>query len=112
MKLTGFNSIDFTIKEVGVRLKGVRIRKGLTREELANNATVSLSTISRIENGDGCSLENLCRVMQALGILGNFQNLVKEYEPTFEELCEGKDLPKRVRKKSKSKEEWKWGDDE
>lgn len=39
-------------KDLGKRVKELRIRKGLSQEELAENSGLSLRTIQRIENGE------------------------------------------------------------
>ncbi len=39
------------LKEFGQHLKKLRVEKGLSQEELANNSDVSLPQITRIERG-------------------------------------------------------------
>ena len=57
-------------KFLAKRVKELRKRKGLTQEELAENAGVSLRTIQRIENGETEPTgETLKRISNALNIV-------------------------------------------
>jgi transcriptional regulator with XRE-family HTH domain len=38
--------------DLGIKIKGLRTRKGFSQEELAGNAGLSLRTIQRIENNE------------------------------------------------------------
>ena len=41
----------YDIKESGARIKGLRLKKGVTQEQMANDLGVTVETISRIERG-------------------------------------------------------------
>ena len=41
----------YDIKESGARIKELRLKKGVTQEQLANDLGVTVETISRIERG-------------------------------------------------------------
>ena len=55
------------MNEIGIKIKEVRKRKGLSQEELADLAKVNLRTIQRIENNDneprGKTLHLICEVL-------------------------------------------------
>lgn len=57
------------MKEVGIKIREIRNKKGLSQEELAESAKVNLRTIQRIENNEseprGKTLNLIC---EALGI--------------------------------------------
>lgn len=38
-------------KEIGTRVRGLRIKRGITQQKLADELGVTLSTIGRIESG-------------------------------------------------------------
>lgn len=41
----------YDIKESGARIKELRLKKGVTQEQMANDLGVTVETISRIERG-------------------------------------------------------------
>lgn len=41
----------YNIKESGARIKELRLKKGVTQEQMANHLGVTVETISRIERG-------------------------------------------------------------
>ena len=55
------------MKNIGKKIKELRIKKGLSQEELAENATVNLRTIQRIENDEnnpsGKTLRLICKAL-------------------------------------------------
>lgn len=55
------------MKEIGGKIKEIRITKGFTQEELAENASVNLRTIQRIENNEnnpsGKTLRLICEAL-------------------------------------------------
>ena len=48
-------------KSLGKRLKQQRLYQNLTQVELAQKAGIGLSTVSRIESGEGGTLDNVIR---------------------------------------------------
>ena len=59
MKIYGDENNDFILKELGQRIKNVRISRSITQKELAIDAGVSYNTVIRFENGEGANLENV-----------------------------------------------------
>lgn len=113
MKIAGDENNEFILRELGQRIKEIRIRRSMTQKELARNAGVSFSTVVRIENGEGVNIENLMKIMRILELLKNFNILIPEQLPTPEELFKDKPKRQRVSKtKGASRQEWKWGDEE
>ena len=110
MKLHGTESDAFILKELGSRIRDVRVGRNMTREELSVHAGVSLSSIVRIENGTGVNLDVLLKTLRSLGCIQNFDLLVPEQEQTPQDIFEGKPKRKRAYKKKKESE-WKWGDE-
>ena len=60
-------SIDF--ESIGVRIKGIRSRKKITQDQLAEMIGSDRTVIARIENGNqGCSIDYLVKIANALEI--------------------------------------------
>ena len=102
MKLTARSSNEEFLRELGKRIRGVRIDMDMTQSEAAKKAGVTAKTISRIENGEDLAFSTLLNVLRALGLAQNIDALIPEKEK------------KRVRKKADQKDssrQWKWGDE-
>ncbi len=57
------------------RLRTARLSQGFSQATLAEMAGVSTSTIKFIESQEQCTLENFVRVVSALGLVGEMQDL-------------------------------------
>lgn len=72
--------------------------RGLTQAQLADRSGVSRDTLVRLEGGDGgVSLENLLRIVRALGILDGLSKALDPYETDVGRLRSDEQLPRRVR---------------
>ena len=80
------------LREVGARLKELRLQQNRRVMDLAADAGVSPRTIDRLEAGRNIGTENLVRVMRALGRLQAFDALVPvpEVSPYDVERLRGK----------------------
>lgn len=100
------------IKELGQKIKTYRIMSELSQQDLEDKSGVSKRSISRLEQGESVQLDNLFKIIIALGLGDNIELLVPDQtkRPSYYlEKTESK--PKRVRKKTQ-KNEFKWGDEE
>jgi transcriptional regulator with XRE-family HTH domain len=70
------------IKELGNRLKELRLRKGIQQAELAKMSGVSLYTISKIEQGKATNITMIVSVLRALGVVENLELLVPKGLPS------------------------------
>jgi transcriptional regulator with XRE-family HTH domain len=61
--------------QVGQRLRGFRLAKGWTQQELAERSGVALSTLKLLESKGHGSFQRLVRVAVALGIDGELRDL-------------------------------------
>lgn len=61
MRITGFESNEAILLELGQRIKDTRISMNYTQDELAQLAGVSAITLSRLERGKSVSMENMIR---------------------------------------------------
>ena len=100
------------IKELGQKIKSYRILNDMSQQDLEDKSGVSKRSISRLEQGESVQVDNLFKIIIALGLGDNIDLLVPEQtkRPSYY-LKKSEDRPKRVRKKS-VKKEFKWGDEE
>lgn len=100
------------IKELGQKIKTYRIMREMSQQDLEDKSGVSKRSISRLEQGESVQVDNLFKILLALGLGDNIELLVPDQtkRPSYYlEKVENK--PKRVRKKNK-KNNFKWGDEE
>lgn len=64
------------LREVGARLKALRLQQNLRVSDLAADSGVSPRTINRLEAGHSVGTDNLVRVMRALGRLQAFEAFI------------------------------------
>ncbi len=64
------------LEELGLRLAHARLDHNLTQEDLATAAAVSKRTVERLETGRSVQLSNLVRVLGALDLTRNLDQLV------------------------------------
>lgn len=86
------------LRDVADDIATWRKLRGLTQAQLADRSGVSRDTVSRLEGGDGgISLENLLRVLRALGILDSLPKALDPYRSDLGRLRSDEQLPLRVR---------------
>ena len=111
------HNIDYTVaspeaieSELGQKLERLRLSKNINQTILAKEAGVSRRTITRVENGEGISLDTLIRVMRALGVIDGLATLLPD--PTtrpVERIKLGGHERKRARtKKTSDADAWTW----
>jgi len=83
---------------IGTDLATWRKLRGLTAAEVADRAGVSVSTLARLERGQGASLENTLEVARALGVLEALAGAVDPYETDLGRARADQLLPQRVRR--------------
>lgn len=66
------------LAEIGTRLKGKRLRKNLSQQELAERAGLSRNTISDMESGGSTTFHNFIRTLRALDALDELEHLLPE----------------------------------
>lgn len=100
------------IRELGQKIKTYRIMKEMSQQDLEDESGVSKRSISRLEQGESVQVDNLFKIIIALGLGENIELLVPDQtkRPSYY-LDRRENKPKRVRKKTQ-KNEFKWGDEE
>ena len=114
MRISGEENNTFLLREIGERIRDIRIAVPLTQKEMAEKAGVSPRTVERIENGENVKIENLLNILRTFGLLENLNTLIPEQEvPPSVLLDRGKKRVRAVsRKMGNAKDsEWKWGDE-
>ena len=80
-----FRNPDALIQAIGQRLRRQRLAMGLTQEELAERAGVSLSTLKLMEQQGKGSLQRLAKVAVVLGLDADLRSLFSA-QRSFESL--------------------------
>jgi transcriptional regulator with XRE-family HTH domain len=98
--------------DLGRRLEEIRLGKNINQTQLAEEAGVSRRTITRLENGEGVSLDTLIRVVQALGLADRLATLLPDpsVRPIDRVRLKGRER-KRARPTAKNvSREWSWAE--
>ncbi|MBP9993221.1 MAG: helix-turn-helix transcriptional regulator [Bacteroidales bacterium] len=93
------------VKRISDRLKGVRLKQNISRQDLADSTGVSVSSIVRMEEGEIKSFDSFLRVLRTLGKMDILLPLVEEEELSPNEYFNAVQAAKnKIRKRaSKSK---------
>ena len=78
MVISGNETNEQVLEELGKRIRQVRLAMDLTQGELAEKADVSLVTVSSIERGNSITCNNLFKIVRAMGMLSNLNVLIPE----------------------------------
>ena len=103
------------LQEIGERISEHRLQMNLTQRDLAAQAGVSLSTLVRLEDGNGVNMVNLVRILRVLGLLENLEIVLPRPAASPVALLERKGKKRLrasgTRKQSGPPENWVWGDE-
>lgn len=106
------SNINFNIQttamilaHLGESVRGYRLNANLSQEELAAKSGLSLSTLKRLESGQGCSLDGFIDVMRSLSRLSDFEFVLPEVKLKPTELLALRKSQKPVRQRASSKKE-------
>ena len=83
------------LRELGARMKTLRLRQNLRVKDLAARAGVGARTIDRVEAGHSVGTETLVRVMRGLGQLQAFDALIPLLEPSPYEIEQLRGKPRQ-----------------
>jgi len=64
------------LREIGIRVKKIRLQHNLTQKELSEETGLSVSTISLVEQGKSSTVDTLIRILMRL-------NRIKDFETVF-----------------------------
>lgn len=115
MKITSAQPTKSILGELGGRLRQQRIMLALTQVDLAETSGVPLRTIERLEAGDSVALEKFVKVLRALRLTWNLDQLVPPTGPTPMQQLGSRHVGERKRASKKAarmvaKGAWTWAD--
>lgn len=84
-------------RDLGAHLRRWRKLQQLSTAQVADRAGVSRQVISRMENGEGTTLENFLRTARALGVLDGIVTAIDPMSDEVGRLRADEHLPQRVR---------------
>jgi transcriptional regulator with XRE-family HTH domain len=82
MRIGSLLTDDAVLAELGERIARTRLERNQTQRELADTAAVGVSTLRRLEGGEGATLSNLIRILRALDLMDALDRLVPEPAPS------------------------------
>lgn len=104
-------SSEAIIKALCKQLDEIRLSRNLSQVDLATEAGVSRSTITRMADGKATSLDSFVRVMMALGLTDHLEAMLPDpgVRPVERVRLAGAERQRASRKKTESAD-WQWGD--
>ena len=115
MTHSDFNTLSSTAiaETLCKRLEEIRLSKNISQAELAKQAGVSRSTLTRIAEGRSISLDSFIRVVKALGLTDHLAALLPDPTVRPVELVrhEGQHR-RRASGKRRRPQPWSWGDED
>lgn len=101
--------------ELGHRAQQQRVGLNLTQKQLAQRAGVSARTIERFEAGAPVQLDKLVRLLRALGLSDNLDQLIPQAAIRPLQMVQSRTTVRQrahtARSKGDANTEWKWGDE-
>jgi|SRR6186713_1242051 transcriptional regulator with XRE-family HTH domain len=71
-----FATPDELVRELGSRLRTQRLASRVTQQELALRAGVALGAVKKLESDGNTTLQTFVRVVQALSLTGDIENVL------------------------------------
>lgn len=105
-------SSEAIIDALGKRLEEIRLSRNIAQTDLAQEAGVSRSTLTRLAEGKPVSLDSFVRVMQALRLTDHLAALLPDpsVRPVDRVRLDGAER-QRASGKRAVPADWSWGDD-
>lgn len=103
------------IEALGQRLNEIRLSQNISQSDLATEAGVSRSTLTRLADGRPISLDSFIRVMQALKLTDQLMALLPDpsVRPIDRVRLKGNERQRATRKTdNENQAPWVWGDEE
>lgn len=104
--------IRTVLQDLGARIERFRLSRNLRQEDLANRAGLSRVTISKLERGNGGSVDTLARILRALNLGDRLADLVPDASVSPMDPKSGsKTLRQRARspQEAEPRQPWTWG---
>ena len=101
IKLTLPIPVGRALRKLGQDIRDARLRRRISTAVMAERASISRTTLNKIENGDhGVSLGNYAKVLFVLGMIERLGELVDVRSDMVGLELEEERLPRRIRKRS------------
>jgi transcriptional regulator with XRE-family HTH domain len=114
VKFEMLNTHRAQLKELGSRIQATRLSRNISLNELSEKAGIGIITLHRMEHGQPSQTINLLKVLSALDMSANLNNLVPELSAS--PLAQAK-LKPTMRKKAAAPRstkpkasKWTWGE--
>jgi len=116
MKITETMPEAIMVAELGARAQQHRVGMNLTQAQLADAAGVSARTIERLEAGRSIQFDNLVRILRALRLAENLDQLIPDGSVRPIQLAGAKSSGRKRASTRRSlrqpeKTGWVWGDE-
>lgn len=106
-------SSDAIIAALCQRLEEIRLSRNLSQQDLALEAGVSRSTLTRLADGKPVSLDSFVRVMLALQLADHLAALLPDPSVRpVERVRQGGSERRRASGKRRTTSDWAWGDED
>lgn len=76
MRLNELMTDESLLMEIGSRLRDMRINANMRQDDLADKASISRSTVSKIERGKQVGISEFLRYMRAVELLESLDNVI------------------------------------
>ncbi len=105
-------SSEAIIETLEKRLEEIRLSRNISQADLAEEAGVSRSTLTRMSVGKPISLDSIVRVMQALRLTDHLAALLPDpgVRPVDRVRLNGAERQRASGKRAET-DEWSWGDE-
>jgi transcriptional regulator with XRE-family HTH domain len=102
------------IRALGQRLDEIRLSRNISQAELAREAGVSRSTLTRLADGQPVSLDSFVRVMQALQLADHLAALLPDpgVRPVDRVRLHGTERRRASGRRAPPPATWTWGDEQ
>jgi len=107
-------SISEIEAEIGRRLEAIRLGENISQSQLADEAGISRRTITRLENGEGISVDTLIRIMRALDLTNRLEIMLPDpsIRPIDRIRLKGKQRQRARPSAGRTSDDWTWGSDD
>ena len=68
------------INKISAKIKELRLKQNISRQDLADSSGISVSSIVRMEDGEIKSFESFLRIVRSLGKVEIFMPMIQEEE--------------------------------
>jgi putative transcriptional regulator len=105
-------NIDLIVADLGARLARIRLTRNVSQADLAANAGITRRTLSRLENGQGATLDTLVRVLRGLGLESHLEALLPnpDIQPVHRLAAKTPERKRARRTIDDDPEPWRWGE--